>query len=101
MVRVKGKGNGYDKHYPNLGNPNPPHYWQEHELFNLAVRNTTKDVSWDIMSLLTSSSLKSKKNSIKTDYDINASIIAECIKIRDDSMTRDTMKQCDANDVVF
>ena len=35
---------------------------------------------------------------IKTDDDINASIIAEYIKIRDDTMTCDTMNQCDAND---
>ena len=28
-------------------------------------------------------------NNIKTDDDINASIIAECIKIRDDTMTCD------------
>ena len=29
------------------------------------------------------------------DDDINASIIAECIEIRDDSMTCDIMNQCD------
>ena len=52
------------------------------------------------MSLLTSSSLKATQNNIKTDDDINASIIAECIKIRDDTMTCDTMNQCDANDIV-
>ena len=40
-------------------------------------------------------------NNIKTDDDINASIIAECIMIRDDTMTCDTMNQCDANDIVM
>ena len=44
---------------------------------------------------------KSYTNNIKTDDDINASIIAECIKIRDDTMTRDTINQCDANDIVM
>ena len=44
---------------------------------------------------------KSYKNYIKTDAAINASIIAECIKIRDDIMTWDTMNQFDANDIVI
>ena len=46
---------------------------------------------------------KSYKNNIKTDDDINVSIIAECIKIRDDTMNCecDTMNQCDANDIVM
>ena len=43
---------------------------------------------------------KMYNNNIKTDDDINASIIAECIKINDDTMTYDTMNQCDANDIV-
>ena len=42
---------------------------------------------------------KSYKNNIKTDDAIHASIIAECIKIRDDTMTCETMEQCDANDI--
>ena len=44
---------------------------------------------------------KRYNNNIKTDDYINASIIAECIKIRDDTMTCDTMNQCDANDIVM
>ena len=40
-------------------------------------------------------------NNIKTDDDINASIIAECIMIRDNTMTCNTMNQCDANDIVM
>ena len=44
---------------------------------------------------------KRYNNNIKTDYYINASIIAECIMIRDDTMTYDTMNQCDANDIVM
>ena len=40
-------------------------------------------------------------NNIKTDDDINASIIAECIMIRDNTMTCHTMNQCDANDIVI
>ena len=40
---------------------------------------------------------KSCKNNIKKDDDI----IAECIKIRDDTMTCDAMNQCDANDIVM
>ena len=44
---------------------------------------------------------KSYKNYIKTDDAIHASIIAECINIRDDNMTCETMKQCDANDIVL
>ena len=40
-------------------------------------------------------------NNIKTDDDINASIIAECIMIRDDTMACHTMNQCDANDIVM
>ena len=40
-------------------------------------------------------------NNIKTDDDINASIIAECIMIRDNTMTYDNMNQCDANDIVM
>ena len=40
-------------------------------------------------------------NNIKTDYDINAGIIAECIKIRDNTMTCDTMNRCYANDIVM
>ena len=40
-------------------------------------------------------------NNIKTDDDINASIIAECIMIRDNTMTCHTMNQCDANDIVM
>ncbi len=40
-------------------------------------------------------------NNIKTDDDINASIIAECIMIRDDTMTCHTMNQCDAKDIVM
>ena len=40
-------------------------------------------------------------NNIKTDDDINASIIAECIMIRDNTMTCNTMNQCDANDKVM
>ena len=50
------------------------------------------------MPLLTSSSQKATKI---TDDDINASIIAECIKIRDDTKTCDTMNKCDANDIVM
>ena len=38
-------------------------------------------------------------NNIKTDDDINASVIAECIMIRDN--TCHTMNQCDANDIVM
>ena len=41
------------------------------------------------------------KNNIKTDDAIHASIISECITIRDDTMTCETMKQCDANDIVI
>ena len=44
---------------------------------------------------------KSYKNNIKTDDAIYANIIAECIKIRDDTMTCETIKQCDANDIVM
>ena len=44
---------------------------------------------------------KSYKNTIKTDDAIHASIIAECIKIRDNTMTCGTMKQCYANDIVM
>ena len=44
---------------------------------------------------------KSYKNNIKTDDDINASIITECIKICDDTMTCDTLNQCDANNIVM
>ena len=44
---------------------------------------------------------KSYKNNIKTDDAIHASIIAECIKIRDDTMSCEPMKQCDANDIVM
>ena len=44
---------------------------------------------------------KRYNNNIKTDDDINASIIAECIMIRDDTMTYDTMNQCDANDIIM
>ena len=40
-------------------------------------------------------------NNIKTDDDINASIIAECIMIRDNTMTCNTMNQCDANNIVM
>ena len=40
------------------------------------------------------------KNS-KTDDDINASIIAEYISIRDDTTNYDTMSRCDANDIVM
>ena len=40
-------------------------------------------------------------NNIKTDDDINASIIAECIMILDNTMTCNTMNQCDANDIVM
>ena len=39
---------------------------------------------------------KRYKNNIKTDGDFNASIIAECIIIRDDTMNCDDMSQCDA-----
>ena len=42
---------------------------------------------------------KSYTNNIKTDDAIHASTIAECIKIRDDTMTCETMTQCDANDM--
>ena len=44
---------------------------------------------------------KSYKNTIKTDDATHASIIAECIKIRDTTMTCETMQQCDANDIVM
>ena len=44
---------------------------------------------------------KSYTNIIKTDDDINSSNISEYIKIRDDTMTSDTMNQCDANDIVL
>ena len=44
---------------------------------------------------------KSYKNNIKTDDAIHASIIAECIKIRDDTMSCETMKHCDSNDIVM
>ena len=44
---------------------------------------------------------KSYKNTIKTDDAIHASIIAECIKIRDNTMTCGTMQQWDANDIVM
>ena len=44
---------------------------------------------------------KRYNNNIKTDDDINASIIAECIMTHDDTMTCDTMNQCDANDIVM
>ena len=44
---------------------------------------------------------KRSNNNIKTDDDINASIIAERINIRDDTMTCDTMNQCDANGIVM
>ena len=40
-------------------------------------------------------------NNIKTDDDINAGIIAECIMIRDDTMTYHSMNQCDAKDIVM
>ena len=40
-------------------------------------------------------------NNIKTGDDINASIIAECIMIRDNTMTCHTMNQGDANDIVM
>ena len=54
------------------------------------------------MSLLSINKLITKRynNNIKTD-DFNASIIAECIMIRDDTMTCDTMNQCDAKDIVM
>ena len=45
--------------------------------------------------------LKSHTNDIKTDDAIHASIIAECIKIRDDTMSCETMNQYDANDIVM
>ena len=38
---------------------------------------------------------------IKTDDDINASIITECIMIRDNTTICHTMNQCDANDIVM
>ena len=44
---------------------------------------------------------KSYTHNIKTDDEINASIIAECIKIRDDTRTCDTMNQCDANNTAL
>ena len=44
---------------------------------------------------------KSYKNNIKTDDDVNAIIIAECIKICDDTTTCDTMNHCDANDIAM
>ena len=44
---------------------------------------------------------KSYKNNIKTDDAIHASMIAECIKIRDDTMSCETRQQCDANDNVM
>ena len=55
------------------------------------------------MSLLTSSSLKATKMIKKRMMidDINASIIADCIKICDDTMNCDSMNQCDANDLVM
>ena len=40
-------------------------------------------------------------NNIKTDDDINAITIAECIKILDDTMTCDTTNPYDANDTVM
>ena len=43
------------------------------------------------MSLITRSSLKATK----------ISIIDECANIRDDTMTCESMKQCDANDIVM
>ena len=42
-----------------------------------------------------------KRYMTSMDDDINASIIAECIMIRDDTMTCDTMNQCDDNDIVM
>ena len=44
---------------------------------------------------------KRYNNNIKTDDDINAGIIAECIMIRDDTMTCHTMNHSDANDIVM
>ena len=44
---------------------------------------------------------KCYNNHMKTHDDINASIIAEFIKIRDDTMTCDTMYQCDASNIVM
>ena len=44
---------------------------------------------------------KRYNNNVKTDDGINASIIAECIMIRDDNMTCDIMNQRDANDIVM
>ena len=44
---------------------------------------------------------KSFKNTIKTDDAIHSSIIAECIKIRVNTMTCGTLKQCDANNIVM
>ena len=44
---------------------------------------------------------KRYNNNIKPDDDINASIIAECIMIRDDTTTCHSMNQCDANDIVM
>ena len=44
---------------------------------------------------------KRYNKNIKTDDDINAGIIAERIKIRGDTMTCDTMNQCDVNDIVM
>ena len=44
---------------------------------------------------------KRYNSNIQTDDDINASVIAECIKIRDDTMTYNTMNQCDAYDIVL
>ena len=41
------------------------------------------------------------KNNIKTDDDINARIIAECINRRDDTMNCDITSQCDETDIVM
>ena len=56
----------------------------------------------EYISLSQSSLLKQLyTNYIKTDDDINASIIAECANIRNDTSNCDTMSQCDANDIAM
>ena len=44
---------------------------------------------------------KNYTNTIKTYDVIHANMLAECTKIRDNTTTCGTMKQCDANDIVM
>ena len=79
---------------------NPPSFPSIPPHSNAPVIRSTKDVSSDIMSLFNKLLTKRYTDNINTDDDNNGSIIAECIKIRDDTMTCGSINQCDANDTV-